>query len=377
MALIVTCIAAAGSRVALTGGIYAYTERGLGSFVGFVAGVPYWAAASLGAATLSHAFVSPIALVWPAADQGAPRIAIVAIVFGGLAWVNIRGVALGSRVVEAMTIAKLLPLAMLVAVGAWMAPIDPTAWLPAPPMAMVGQTAIVLIFAFVGIEVALVPSGEIREPARTVPRAVFLALAFTTLLYLAIQAVAQSVLGPAMKDYSSAPLAEAAARLLGPSGRALVLAGTAVSIFGYLSGDMLCTPRALFAFGRDGLLPQATASVHPRFRTPWVAILVHAAIVAALSTTGGFTELLVMANVATLMLYLCCVVAAYQLQRRDVRAGGPPFVLPGGPLIPMAASAIILWLLWQATARELLVTGAIIAVATLWYVCRRIYSFKR
>ena len=299
------------------------------------------------------------------------RSAIVATAIGGLAWVNVRGVTFGTRVIEAATVAKLVPLGVLVIAGAWLAPIDPRTWLPAPSASAVGQTAIVLIFAFVGIEVALVPSGEIREPSRTVPRAAFLALTFTTLLYLAIQAIAQAVLGAAIQDFASAPLAETAARLLGPSGRLLVLSGAALSMFGYICGDMLCTPRALFAFGRDHLMPRALASVHTRFHTPWVAILVHSAILAALAMSGSFTGLLVIANVSTLTLYLLCAIAAYELQRRDVRSEGTPFVLPGGPLIPVAAAVVIVWLLSQARAREYLVTGAVLAAAAVYYVVTR------
>jgi len=371
MALIVACIAAAGSRVATTGGTYAYTEVGLGPFVGFLAGVLYWTSALFGGASVVAAFVGSLAVLWPAADQPALRIAVIGAAIGGLAWVNVRGVTLGTRVIEAVTVAKLVPLGVLVAAGLWLAPIDPRTWLPAPSAASVGQTAILLIFAFVGIEVALVPSGEIREPARTVPRAAFLALTFTTLLYLAIQAIAQGVLGAAMTDYASAPLAETAARLLGPSGRLLVLLGTAVSTFGYMSGDMLCTPRALFAFGRDRVLPRVLASVHARFHTPWVAIVVHSALLGALAMSGTFAGLLVIANVSTLALYLLCVIAAYQLQRRDVRSDGTPFVLPGGPLIPLAAAAVILWLMSQATVREYVVTGAVVAVAAIYYAIRR------
>jgi basic amino acid/polyamine antiporter, APA family len=376
MALIVACIAAAGSRVAVTGGLYAYTEAALGPFVGFLAGALYWAAASFGVASVAAALVSSLAVLWPPADQGATRVAIIGVAIAVLAWVNVRGVAPGSRVVEIVTVAKLLPLVVLVAAGLWLFPVDPRSWLPVPSAPAVGQTAILLLFAFVGIEVALVPSGEIREPARTVPRAAFTALAFTTLLYLAIQAVAQAVLGESMRDYAAAPLAEAASHLLGTGGRLLVLGGAAVSMFGYLSGDMLCTPRAIFAFGRDGLLPKVFASVHPRLRTPWIAIITHSVIVAALSTTGRFAELVVMANVATLILYFLCVVAAYQLQRRDVRAGGLPFMLPGGPLVPIAASAVIVWLLWQATAREFLVTAGVVAVAAVYYGVRRNWRFN-
>lgn len=376
MALIVACIAAAGSRVAVTGGLYAYTEAALGPFVGFLAGALYWAAASFGVASVAAALVSSLAVLWPPADQGATRVAIIGVAIAGLAWVNVRGVTLGTRVIEIATVAKLLPLAVLVMAGLWLAPVDPRTWLPAPSASAVGQTAILLIFAFMGIEIALVPSGEIREPARTVPRAAFLALAFTTLLYLAIQAVAQGVLGAAMKDHAAAPLAETATRLLGPAGGLLVLAGTAFSMFGFLSGDMLCTPRALFAFGRDRLLPAALANIHPRFHTPWIAVLVHSVIVATLSMTGRFAELVLIGNVATLALYLLCVVAAYQLQRRDVRSGGTPFVLPAGPLVPIAASVIIVWLLSQATAREFLVTGGVVAVAAVYYGVRRNWRLK-
>ena len=121
-----------------------------------------------------------------------------------------------------------------------------------------------LIFAFVGVEVALVPSGEVSRPARTVPRALFTALAVTTTIYLAIQAVALGIMGPALADYASAPLAEVIARVVGSSGRLLVLAGAMVSMFGYVAGDMLGSPRALFALAReDRMLPAALAHSIP------------------------------------------------------------------------------------------------------------------
>src|SRR6185295_8629575 len=136
-------------------------------------------------------------------------------------------------------------------------------WPALPPASAVGQTAIVLIFAFVGLEIALVPGGEVRDPARTVPRALFSALAITTTLYLLIQGVAQGLLGPSISTFAAAPLAEAASRVLGGGGRLLVLAGAAISMFGYVSGAMLGSPRALFAFARDGVLPAALSRIHP------------------------------------------------------------------------------------------------------------------
>ena len=202
---------------------------------------------------------------------------------------NVRGVKPGARLVEGITVAKLLPLALLIGVGVFAIEPGNLAWPGWPGSEALGSTVLLLIFAFAGIEVALVPSGEVREPERTVPRAIGMALGLTTLLYLAIQAVAQGVLGGELQREASAPLAAAAGKLLGEWGRLLVLLGGTLSMFGYLSGDMLASPRTIFAFGRDALLPRLFASVHPRFRTPHVAIATHAVLVAAVAATNTFT----------------------------------------------------------------------------------------
>ena len=370
MTLVVLCFAAAGSRVSLTGGLYAYIEVAFGPYPGFIGGVLYWLAAVFAVASVASAFVGSIGVVWPAVAAGAGRATLLAALFGGLAAVNVRGVGRGAGLVEVVTIAKLVPLVVFVLAGVWFVHGDYLAWPAAPAAADVGRTAIVLIFAFVGVEIALVPSGEIADPARTVPRALFAALAITTALYLLIQGVAQGILGPSMTQYAAAPLAEAAARVLGPGGRLLVVAGAAISMFGYVSGDMLGTPRVVFAFARDGFLPRALARVDARFHAPGAAIVVHALFVYVLAVSSSFTELAVLANVSSLSLYLLCVAASYGLQRRDVRQGGAPYTLPGGPIVPLAAAAVIVWLLAHATMHELAVESAVLALATALYVGR-------
>jgi basic amino acid/polyamine antiporter, APA family len=371
IALIVTCFAMAGSRVSLTGGVYAYVETAFGPYVGFLAGVLYWLSALFGAATVASALTSSVGAAVPPLASFAGRAALVVSVFGLLAWLNVRGVRVGARAVELVTVAKLLPLALFVGVGVFF--VHPEAIRPALPASAsaLGTSVITLIFAFVGTEVALVPSGEFKDPARTVPRAIYLALCVVTFLYMAIQFVAHGVLGPALAQGATTPLANASAVFLGAVGRNVMLAGAMISMAGYLSGDVLASPRQLFAFGRDGLLPPVFARVHERYRTPAVAIVVHTSVAAALTVVGTFGKLLLMANVAVLSMYFLCCAAAWQLTRRGVRTGGEPFVAPGGPLIPIAACAAVVWVLSYATIEEFEVEAAVLAAATILFVLQR------
>jgi APA family basic amino acid/polyamine antiporter len=157
---------------------------------------------------------------------------------------------------------------------------------------------------------------------------------------------------------------------MGDAGKLFLLAGGTVSIFGYIAGDMLGTPRALLALARNGVLPRSVATVHPRYRTPAVAIIVYAIIVAALAISSSFEKLVIMANVSALLLYLLCVAASYELQRRDVRMAGKPFTLPGGATIQLLAASGIVWLLLQATAREWGMLAAVVSAASLFYLLK-------
>lgn len=371
MALVVSSFALAGSRVSLTGGIYAYVEVALGPFVGVLAGVLQYMVLWFTASSLLSAFADQVGLILPGAGLGVPRLVTILATVALLAFVNLRGVKPGARLVEGITLAKLLPLALLIGAGVFAVDLRHLAWPGWPGGDALGGTVLLLIFAFAGIEVALVPSGEVRDPARTVPRAVALALAFTTLLYFAVQGVAQGVLGgQELGRNASAPLAATAEKLLGEGGRLLVLLGGTVSMFGYLSGDMLASPRSIFAFGRDALLPRVLASVHPRFRTPHLAIGVHALLISALSAGSTFRHLALLSNVGMLSLYFLGCAAALRFVRRPAPPGSAGLRLPGERVIPLAAMAVILWILAHATRRELQVLAATLACATLLYAVR-------
>jgi basic amino acid/polyamine antiporter, APA family len=242
-----------------------------------------------------------------------------------------------------------------------------------PHLASVLGTAGIVIFAFSGIESALTPSGEVHAPARTVPRASFVALGAATVLYLAIQWVALGILGGALARTGATPLAAAAQVFAGTAGRAVLIAGATVSMLGYLSGNMLAVPRSLFALARDGFLPRMLAAVHPRFRTPHVAVVLYAALVAGLALSGTFERLAVLSNLAAFVLYILCAIGVWRLRRLGVRSEGEPFVIPGGPLVPIATCLLNAGLIIEtASARDLIGLGVLCGTAVLLYWMREL-----
>ena len=373
MALIVLCFADAGSRVSLSGGTYAYAEVAFGPFVGFIVATSLWFGSSvLSSAAVVNVFMDTLTQLFPGVGEPIVRNGMLVVVYAVIAAINIRGVKMGSSVVQTVTVGKLTPLIILVGAGLFAINAENLAWPGMPSGGEIARTSIILIFAFLGIETALTPSGEVRDPSRTVPRAIFTALALVTLIYISIHVVAQGVLGPELATNTKAPLAETARRVLGSGGQTLILIGMAISTLGYVAGDMLFAPRAIYALGRDRLLPGVIGSVHPKYRTPYVAILIHATCCLALALTGSFEKLAVLAVIATLIVYLICCLATIQLQRKDIRTDGAvPFEVPGGPVIPIIASAIVIWLMTASTRQEVIAMSGMLVVEAILFLLMR------
>lgn len=372
MVLIVVCFASAGSRVSLTGGVYAYVEVAFGPLAGWVTGALLWVGLTAALAAVTTFLMDSLTALMPW-FAGPFRAVMMVLIVASLAMVNVSGVAVASRFNALVTLAKLLPLLLLVAVGAFAIRPENLVVTHAPSAGDVSRASLTLIFAFLGIEAALVPGGEVRDPARTVPRAVFIAIGVVAIAYLSIQVVAQGLLGSALAGQRT-PLAEAGAVALGGWGRELILIGSAISMFGYVSGMTLSTPRMLFAFARDGFLPAPLARVHPRFRTPDIAIWTQTIVVLALALSGGFEKLAIIANGAVLLVYVGCVLAAMELRRRDVRAdgGGVPFSIPGMAVAPPLALLVIAFMLSTLTRPEWLWMLVAIATALVLYLVRRV-----
>ena len=282
----------------------------------------------------------------------------------------------GAGAVTVITVAKLLPLLLFIGAGIFFIHAPNLSWVGWPGSKSLGDAVVLLMFAFVGIEVALIPSGEVKNPARTVPRSAYLALVVTTIIYILIQIVAQGTLGADLSNYPDAPLAESAAKFLGNLGRVVLLAGATISAFGFVTSDILSSPRMIFAFGRDGALPEFFAHVHPRFRSPDVAIITYAALAFALSVSGTFERLAVLSNVAVLLMYMLCCASCWVLLQRDVRSDGEPFNFPGMKIIPALAILAIIWILAHATMWEFAVNGIVLAIASVFYFVRRATARK-
>jgi basic amino acid/polyamine antiporter, APA family len=370
VALFGLCFAEVGSRVHATGGAYAYVEAAFGPCVGFSAGLLLGCAELAASAAVATIFVGSVSALLPGGGGGATRVVMLMLLYGALAIVNVRGVRTGARLMELITAAKLVPLVLLIIAGLFVLHPSYLRWEGVPPLADIGRASLVLMFAFTGVEGPLTSSGEVSDPSRTVPRAVLLGLSTVALLYAGLQIVSQGALGPALATTTDAPLAAVAERALGAPGRTLILLAAMVSTLGYVSGDMLATPRLLFAFARDGLLPARFAEVHARFRTPYVAIIAYAAAACALAASGSFRVLAVLSAVGILLVDLACCAAVLALRRRDVRTEGAPFRVAGGPIVPLLACAVVVWLLTSARAVEFLAAAGVVVIATLLYWAR-------
>jgi amino acid transporter len=273
-------------------------------------------------------------------------------VFATVAIINIRGVTYGLRLSMALTVIKIAPLVLLAVVGMFYIHPANLAWTGTPSIASIGAASVVLFYAFFGFEAALSMSSEIIQPSRTVPRGILVGLLIIASLYIGLQVVAQGTMGAALVN-SKTPLVDVARLTFGSWGGSLMVLAVVISTSGCIAADQLSTPRVLHAFAQQGQLPRPIAAIHPRFGTPAVAIGVYATICAALALTGTFRQLSTMASAGTLILYFICCLGVLRLRARGVVSEGTAFRVPFGPVVPLCACAIILWMLSTLTGREL------------------------
>jgi len=371
MGAIVLCFAEAGSRVPTSGGPYGYVEAAFGKMAGFSAGVLLWLSSVLACGGIAVALADTAAAALPILANPLIHQGVTLAVLGLMTGINLVGVDPASRFLGWATLIKLLPLLLFVLVGAAGLAMGHHAAAPITnaPTEGFGRAAILAMFALTGMETPLAASGEVRDPARTVPRALLLAMGTVGLLYIAIQLVAQMLFGAGLLQ-SNAPLADALGTI-DRLWRLPLLAGAFLSMLIWLGSDLLGAPRVLFAFARDGLLPAPLGRIHPRWRTPHIAILTHFVLAAGLALSGTFEKLVILSTLAIAPLYISVCAAAVKLRRNDVALFGRPLILPGLPFLAAFGAISMVILIGFGQWSEIIALAGVLIGSALLYLFMR------
>ena len=369
VSLLVLCYAQAASYFDQPGGGYLYAREAFGPFVGFEVGWMLLITRVASAAALSNGLAEAVTHFWPTAASGGVRVAIIVGSLAFLVAVNVVGVRAAARTGVFLAIAKVLPLLMFIGIGAMYVDMSLATPLAGPvPLPDLGKAALLLLFAYAGFENLPAAAGEYNNPRRDVPFAMLMMIASVTLLYFAVQWVALGTL-PGLAQ-SQTPLADAAATF-GGGWLALVLTvGAAVSILGTNSNTVMLGPRYLHAMAMDGYGPAALAKIHPRYRTPALAIITVGVLSLLLALSGSFVQLALLSVVARLCTYIGTSVSVLVLRRRHGDRD-QALHLPGGPLIPIAATLLSIGLLASASIENLVAGAVALLLGAVIYRFRR------
>ncbi|MCC5927278.1 MAG: APC family permease [Bacteroidetes bacterium] len=354
-----------------TGGPIQYTRRVFGPFVGFQTGWAFYVARLTAFAANVNLLVSTMGFFFEGVTGGVGRIITLFLIVGFLAWVNIMGTRQAMTSVGVLTLLKFIPLLVLVLGGAmYLSPeaLGISAGTALPDSATFGTAALLVIYAFVGWEAAVIPAGESKNPVRDMPRALIGALLTVTVLYTLIQAASYAVLGDGLAA-TERPLVEVANAMMGTTGAILLMVGVVVSVGGNVASTIFTTPRLSYAMAREGNLPEFFARVHPAYNTPVGSILFFSVVVFVLSVYGSFVWLAALSALVRILIYMLCIATIPALRKEDRAAdtGEPRFRLMGGYVIPGLAMIICAWLLISVSLVSVAVTAAFLGIGALVY----------
>ena len=339
-----------GARIPRAGGQYVYLREGIHPFAGFLFG---WASLLMiqggGLAAVAITFAQYALRLAGASPERGAWLAVAALVL--LTAINVAGVKPGSRLLNVLVLLKIGALAALILGGLRAAQLGPPPPVPSAPPGATGILAfgaalVPILFSYGGWQNANVISEEIREPSRTLPRALMAGTAIVLVVYLLVNVVYLAALSRDGLAATLTPAADTVRRLFGPAADRLIAAAIAISTFGFLDLTLLAPTRIYYAMARDGLLPSAFAGLHPRFRTPALAIVLQAAWAIVLVLTGTYGELIDSVVFADWIFFGLTVAALFVFRRRRTGEGGgaKPFRSPFYPILPalfVAAAAFV------------------------------------
>jgi amino acid transporter len=369
--IIAGCIAEVSSRYEETGGLYLYARDVFGRFVGLLVAWLTWLTRIAAPAAVANLFCTYLAQFAPVIGSRNGRLLVLAALISQLAFFNYIGVKTGQNVSNVFTAVKVGFLLLFVVAGLIALLLRPELRSPFSIPAITAkswfETILLLVFAYGGFEGALFVGGESKNPKRDTPIALLLALAIVTVVYTAVQFVTIATVPVAAM--SVRPLSDAAQRFAGPAGSAAMAIAALLSAYGYLSANLLHAPRVTFALAERGDFPAFLGAVHPRYRTPYVSIVVYAAMLFGFAALGSFQWNAVLSAVSRLGIYGVMALAVPVLrERRDQQA---QFLLPYPYLFSGFALLFSVVLLTRMGRSEFCVVGATCTIASLnWLFVR-------
>ncbi len=374
--LVALCYAEVSSRITSSGGPYAYVEKAFGPYAGFIANTLFWFGTGiLASAALINGIADMLSVPFPIFSMPVYRTLLFLLLFGFFACVNIRGAKQGMVVIKTITFIKALPLVLPVIIGLFKINIHNLHWEGFPGFDKLGAASLILFFAFAGGETAMNVSGEMKNPNRTAPLGLLLGVTTIVVFYSLVQIVAQSALGESL-IHQKAPLAAAAGTLLGSWGTRMLIVCGIIAIFGSLNSLVLVFSRVMFAGANDNLLPKYLSKVHPRYATPYWAIITLSVIAFLMAVSGGFRQLLILATISMLLLYVGVILAVIKFRLKDSAEYPAAFILPGGLAIPIITLIFLSWFLFQSKSKEVLGIGIALSLLSIIYLVKIFFAKK-
>lgn len=367
--LIVLCYAEVGSRFSATGGPYLYAKEAFGSVVGFEVGWLYWIVRVSTFAANCNLLITYLGFFVPGANEGLARIAFISLVVLIIIVVNLIGIRESALMTNIFTVGKIVPLLIFVAVGLFFVQPANFNFTVVPEYAAFSSAVLLLIYAFVGFEAAVVLAGETKNPEKNVPFGTLTALGIVAILYILIQTVSIGTF-PTLAA-SERPIADAAAVFLGYFGAALITVGALVSILGNLNVGVLSATRMLFAMSENRELPPFLAKTHQRFKTPHVSIIVTGIVILFFTINLSFIGAVAIATITRLLIYASTCLALPIFRRRsDIPQA--PFSVPFGVVAAFLSIVLIIWLLTNVDfAKEGLAILIAAVIGVLIFACFR------
>lgn len=374
--LIMLCVAEVGSQITATGGAYTYIEKTFGKYPGFITSILFLLSSITSDAAVANAIAAIISSIFPFFNNQLVKIIFFGILFSGLAYINIKGLKEGVGFVKILTVLKLAPLLIIIFIGFKDVSVSNLIWETTPTVKDIGEMSLILFFAFQGAEVGLSVSGEVKEPNKTIPKAVLSSILVVLIIYILVQTVSQGVLGGSLASFTENPLAEVANHIIGPIGFTLITIGAAVSMFGNLSSEILSMPRVLFAASEDKVIPiKMLSAIHHKHATPYISIIVYASLGFLFASLGGFKQMAIVSSASALLIYLGISIAAIKL-RKDKKfiSSVKTFRIPGGYTVPIISSVVIIWFLTNLAKNEFWGIGFFIIILSFIFL---VLNFKK